>query len=256
MGLHDDVRFATRAHSPTGTGVPMPDGPSGDVATLATRPALFSHNLANPLSRSARFFKRAFDLVLASASLIVALPVLVVAVIAIRADSRGRAVFKQLRLGASGREFVMYKLRTMTVDNDESLHQAYIEALITGEAEPLDGAFKLMADPRVTTVGRVLRRLSIDELPQLWNILKGDMSLIGPRPALPREAALYDARAWQRVRTKPGLTGLWQVNGRCEVSFEEMLRNDLLYGDTWTPWLDIKILLRTPGAVLSRRGAR
>jgi lipopolysaccharide/colanic/teichoic acid biosynthesis glycosyltransferase len=204
----------------------------------------------------ARCFKRTVDLVLATALGLVAVPVLVLAMIAVSLDSRGPVIFKQVRLGAGGRRFTLFKLRTMVEGNDDSIHQSYVEALIGGQAEPIDGTFKLMTDPRITRVGRVLRRLSVDELPQLWNVLKGDMSLIGPRPPLPREAALYDAWTRQRLRMKPGLTGLWQVNGRCQRSFHEMVAYDIGYEESWSPWLDLKIVVRTPGAVLSRRGAR
>ena len=234
----------------------MRDCPFPGHAGLANDFAILHADLQNPLSRSARFVKRAFDVVLGAAALLVALPILVAAFLAIWLDSRGPAIFRQVRVGAGGRPFLMYKLRTMLEGNDESIHQAYVEMLIAGAAEPVDGTFKLSGDPRVTRVGRTLRRWSLDELPQLWNVVRGDMSLIGPRPPLPREVMLYDPPTWQRLRTKPGLTGLWQVNGRCEVSFEDMVRYDVLYGDTWSAWLELKILLRTPGAVLSRRGAR
>ena len=208
----------------------------------------------NPLPVSARFFKRTLDIAGAALLLLVSLPVLVVAVVAIRFDSSGPAVFAQVRLGSGGRRFKLYKLRTMRPESDESIHQAYVEALIQGTAAPSGGMFKLVFDPRVTRVGRWLRRLSIDELPQLWNVLRGDMSLVGPRPPLPREAECYDAQTWQRLLVKPGLTGLWQVSGRCELTFHEMVALDLRYVRSWSPWLELKILLRTPAAILSGRG--
>ncbi len=203
-----------------------------------------------------RCCKRAVDLVLAITLAALAAPVLVLSMAAVRITSPGPAIFRQVRLGAGGRPFTLWKLRTMVDGNDESIHQAYVRALILGKAEPLDGAFKLAGDPRVTRIGRILRRFSIDELPQLWNVLTGKMSLIGPRPPLPREAALYDSRTARRLRMKPGLTGLWQVNGRCRLSFEEMVNYDLQYEESWSLWLDLKILLRTPKAILSQCGAR
>ena len=221
-----------------------------DVLSVESR----SHLSGNPLPASARFFKRTLDIAGAAVLLLVTLPVLVAAVMAIRRDSKGSAIFAQSRLGAGGRRFKLYKLRTMRLDGDDSVHQAYVEALIQGSAEPSGGMFKLVCDPRVTRVGHWLRRLSIDELPQLWNVLRGDMSLVGPRPPLPREAEFYDARTWQRLRVKPGLTGLWQVSGRCELTFHEMVALDLEYIRSWNPWLELKILLRTPAAILSGRG--
>jgi len=206
------------------------------------------------LSSPARLFKRSLDVVGATLLLVLFLPLLVVAVIAIRVDSPGPAIFKQVRLGAGGRSFRLFKLRTMRCQNDDSLHQAYVQALIEGRAEQSGGMFKLVGDPRVTRVGRWLRRLSIDEIPQLWNVLRGDMSLVGPRPPLPREARLYNARTWQRLEVRPGLTGLWQVSGRCQLNFEAMVDLDLRYVHSWTPWMELRILLRTPAAVLSRRG--
>jgi lipopolysaccharide/colanic/teichoic acid biosynthesis glycosyltransferase len=211
---------------------------------------------ANPLSRPARLFKRTVDLLLAPILLLVTLPVIVAAAVAIRLDSAGPALFRQIRVRSGGRRFVFYKLRTMAVENDESVHQSYIAALIRGSAPAFDGVFKLAADPRITRVGRWIRRFSIDELPQLWNVIRGDMSLIGPRPPLPREVALYDRRSAQRLHLKPGLTGLWQTSGRCQLSFHQMVDLDLDYARSWSPWLDLKILLCTPLALLNRRGAR
>ena len=202
-----------------------------------------------------RWVKRALDLTVALIGLAVTLPLLVMAMFAIWIDSPGSPIFQQDRLGAGGRRFRLYKLRTMVADNDDSAHHAYVEALIRGEADHTNGVFKLVDDPRITQVGRFLRRTSIDEIPQLWNVVRGEMSLVGPRPPMVTEAALYDDWAWQRLQVKPGLTGLWQVSGRCELSFDEMVALDIEYSRRWSPLLELQILLKTPKAVLSARGA-
>src|SRR5438270_3961305 len=146
-----------------------------------------------------RAVKRAIDIIVAVIGLVLTLPVLVAAMVAVRLDSAGPALFRQTRVGAGGGRFRLYRLRTMVVDNDDSAHQAYVAAMIRGEAKPNGGVYKLTDDPRVTRVGRTLRRYSVDELPQLWNVLRGDMSLIGPRPPLPSEVDLYDEWALQRL---------------------------------------------------------
>jgi lipopolysaccharide/colanic/teichoic acid biosynthesis glycosyltransferase len=202
-----------------------------------------------------RMLKRTVDIVVAGLGLLVALPALIVIAIAVRIDSPGPAVFVQTRVGLDGRRFRFFKFRTMVTDNDDSEHRAYVAAMMRGEAPVHDGIFKLTGDPRITRVGRFLRRYSLDELPQLFNVLLGNMTLVGPRPAVPAETDLYDEVSWERLRTKPGLTGLWQVSGRCELDFWQMVDLDVAYWRQWNPWLDIKILLRTPKAVLSARGA-
>jgi lipopolysaccharide/colanic/teichoic acid biosynthesis glycosyltransferase len=202
-----------------------------------------------------RTMKRALDVVGALLLLVAVLPVLLLAAAAILATSRGAALFAQERVGKDGRTFRFYKLRTMVRDNDDSQHAAYVASLIRGEAPAQDGVFKLTNDSRVTPVGRFLRRYSIDELPQLWNVLLGDMSLVGPRPALAREVELYDDHARQRLCVKPGITGLWQVSGRCELTFQDMVALDLHYASWWSLGTDLKILLRTPAAAIGGRGA-
>jgi lipopolysaccharide/colanic/teichoic acid biosynthesis glycosyltransferase len=174
---------------------------------------------------------------------------------AVRWDSRGPAIFRQVRMGANGRRFQLYKLRTMHHGNDDRVHREYVAQLITGGGQRHDRMYKLVDDPRVTRVGRVLRHFSIDEVPQLWNVLKGDMSLVGPRPPLPHETQLYSASAWRRLRVKPGITGLWQVSGRSELSFDEMVSLDVSYWRRWSLRSDLAILLKTPRTVLSGRGA-
>ena len=150
----------------------------------------------------------------------------------------------------------MLKLRTMQHGNDDTDHRNYVRDLMKGSAAATDGVYRLADDPRVTRAGAVLRHYSIDELPQLWNVVKGDMSMIGPRPNSLHETALYDARSWERLRVKPGMTGLWQVEARGLVSFEEMVELDIKYWQTWSLWGDIKLLLRTPIAVVKARGAQ
>ncbi|MBW3537686.1 MAG: sugar transferase [Actinobacteria bacterium] len=212
-------------------------------------------NLGVPFGPAERFVKRVLDLVGAVVGLVLLLPVLLVAAVAIKLDSPGPVLFRQERVGQCGRRFRILKLRTMVKDNDGSDHLAYVAALMRGEAKAEDGVFKLTADPRVTRVGRTLRKLSIDEIPQLINVLLGHMSLVGPRPPMAEEVRMYDDWAWQRLRVKPGLTGLWQVSGRCELGFRDMVELDLRYQEAWSPVLELRILLKTPAAVLSSRGA-
>ncbi len=169
--------------------------------------------------------------------------------IGIKLDSRGPVFFRQVRVGRNGDPFTMYKFRTMVADAESRLNE--VEAL--NEA---DGAlFKIRNDPRVTRVGGTLRRFSIDELPQFWNVLRGSMSLVGPRPALASEAARWDAKTRQRLRVKPGLTGMWQVSGRSSASFEDYSRLDLYYVDNWSLIADLAIIARTIPTVLGRHGA-
>jgi exopolysaccharide biosynthesis polyprenyl glycosylphosphotransferase len=193
--------------------------------------------------------KRAFDLVVASTLLVLALPILVPAALAIRLTSRGPVLFRQLRVGQGGEQFPMLKLRTMVHDAETRL------AGLRAHNEADGPLFKMRADPRVTRVGRILRRLSIDELPQLWNVIRGDMSLVGPRPALPEEMTAWGPDVHQRLRVKPGITGIWQVSGRSNRSFEDYTRLDLYYVDNWSLWRDVVILLRTLPALAFRRGA-
>lgn len=187
----------------------------------------------------------------AAATLALALvaPVLLLLMLAVRLDSRGPAVFRQQRVGRDGSLFTMYKLRTMTTDAE-----ARRDALVG--CNEADGAlFKIRCDPRVTRLGGFLRRYSLDELPQLVNVARGHMALIGPRPALPAEVAQYDLDARRRLAVKPGLTGLWQVSGRSDLPWAEALRLDLDYVDNWSPGMDVTILRRTARAVLGHHGA-
>jgi lipopolysaccharide/colanic/teichoic acid biosynthesis glycosyltransferase len=205
--------------------------------------------------------KRVMDVVGSVAALILASPVLLGIAIAIKVTSEGPVFFRQRRIGQYGTPFVFLKFRSMKTDNDASSHKEYVQKLIAGRAESHvdgngNGVFKLTKDPRITRVGTFLRRTSLDELPQFINVLRGDMSLVGPRPPVPYEVEAYDV--WHRRRlleAKPGITGLWQVSGRCRVKFDDMVRLDLQYARTWSPWEDIKILVRTPAAVVFGDGA-
>ena len=206
--------------------------------------------------------KRAMDVFGSGLALIMLAPLLVLIAAAIKASSNGPIFFRQKRVGQHGQCFTFLKFRSMYVNNDASQHKQYVRQLIAGQAakspstDPNGGVFKLTNDPRITRVGRFLRRTSLDELPQFLNVIRGEMSLVGPRPAIPYEVEAYDI--WHRRRVleaKPGITGLWQVQGRSRVGFDEMVRLDLRYVRCWSPWLDLKILLQTPKAVMDGTGA-
>lgn len=217
--------------------------------------------------------KRVFDVLLASVALVLLAPLMAIIAVAIKLNSPGPIIYRQERVGSRRRvvgdrarwetySFTLYKFRTMRQEADTELHRAFVEAFIDGDVERMaalngneDNVRKLTADPRVTWVGKYLRHLSLDELPQFWNVVKGEMSLVGPRPPLSYEVEKY--RAWHhlRFRAVPGLTGLWQVDGRSAVEFDEMIALDLLYIQRQSMWTDIKILFRTPAAVIRGRGA-
>jgi lipopolysaccharide/colanic/teichoic acid biosynthesis glycosyltransferase len=203
--------------------------------------------------------RRFVDLVFAIALIVLFSPILIAVAVAVRIDSHGPALFRQRRVGHGEREFTLYKFRSMRVDADPRGHQEYVTALIKGEGStPDDGSetlYKVAVDNRITPVGRWIRRWSLDELPQLFNVLLGAMTLVGPRPAIPYEVAEYPSWYLQRFSVKPGLTGLWQVSGRSERTYEEMVRLDIEYTERRSPGLDLSILLRTPWTVLSRKGA-
>jgi len=216
------------------------------------------------------FFKRIFDLIVSASLLLLLLPVLVVIACLIKLDSRGPVLFVQQRVGPKRlvREgkvvweigtFPFYKFRSMVQDADSTLHEEHIKAYVKGainEAGPADARFKLHQDPRVTKIGSFLRRTSLDELPQLVNVLKGEMSLVGPRPVPTYEIAEYQSRHFERLAVTQGITGLWQVEGRGEVPFEQMLELDISYIRRQSLWLDLKIIILTIPAVLKGRGAR
>ena len=200
-------------------------------------------------SRRQRVLKRALDITIASGLLVVSLPAMAVVAILVKVNSPGPVLFRQRRVGVGGRTFIIYKFRTMVVDAEHQ--QSTLQGL--NEAEGV--LFKMRRDPRVTPVGRVLRRLAADELPQLINVLLGDMSMVGPRPALPEETARYDERWRGRLLVKPGLTGLWQVNGRHDLGFDDYVRYDLFYVTNWSLTLDLYILAKTVPALVMARGS-
>lgn len=236
----------------------FPDDWSRDGSGLRGDPALYPDLYSFENGKSMMLAaKRFMDITISIMLLTALMPILFLIAVAVKVTSKGPILFKQRRIGQYGRSFTFLKFRSMQVNNDPTVHKEYVKQLIAGKAERIswdgnsDGVYKLANDPRVTTVGKYLRRTSLDELPQLWNVLCGDMSLIGPRPPIPYELAAYET--WHRRRLqqlKPGITGLWQVTGRSRVSFDEMVRIDLQYAALWSPILDLKILLRTPGAVI------
>jgi lipopolysaccharide/colanic/teichoic acid biosynthesis glycosyltransferase len=239
---------------------------SGSEVGAYSRPLL-----QDPSGQDAVYFacKRFVDVVFALLLLVVLSPILALLVLSIRLDTPGPALFTQRRVGARRRlldggtvwelhEFSVYKFRSMIHNADQAAHQQYIKAFVDGRVDVSKAggsAYKLTHDPRITRVGRLLRRTSLDELPQLLNVLKGDMSLVGPRPVPTYEVWEYQARHYERLAALPGITGIWQVRGRCQVPFEEMIRMDIEYVRTKSMWLDVRLLLWTVPAVLSGRGA-
>lgn len=207
-------------------------------------------HIAKPRTVGAsRLGKRAFDLVGSLVLLVVFSPLLLLAALRVKVHDGGPVLFGQLRTGRDGRTFRCLKFRSMVPDAEQRL------AGLQAETGYVDGLFKLEQDPRITRPGRWLRRYSIDELPQLWNVIKGEMSLVGPRPPLPSEVARYAGDTGRRLRVRPGMTGLWQVSGRSDLAFEEAIRLDLFYVDNWSMLQDLTILVRTFGAVFGSKGA-
>ncbi len=218
-----------------------------EIGDLGGLPLIEIQEIA--FGRGALAFKRAVDLVGALVGLLLGWPIFLIISIAIKLDSKGPIFFKQVRVGENHREFMIYKFRTMRRGADTEL-----EAL--QDHNEADGVFfKIRDDPRVTRVGRLLRQSSLDELPQLINVLQGEMSLVGPRPPIPAEVAQYHPWHEKRLTVPPGMTGLWQVSGRSELTFDEMVLLDLYYIEHWSPWLDLAILLRTVPKVVARDGA-
>lgn len=217
---------------------------AGNVTFLAhAAKTAFAQTSATQMQR------RFLDIAVSGSALLVLSPLLLLAALAIKCDTRGAVLFKQTRVGRNGAPFSMYKFRSMSVDA-EARRSA---VLATSDREGV--CFKSRTDPRITRVGRFIRRFSIDELPQIINVLKGEMSIVGPRPALPSEVAAYPARALGRLAVKPGITGVWQVSGRADIGFDKMIDMDLAYASSRTIVLDIILILMTFRAVVSARGA-
>ncbi len=223
---------------------PVEPGP-GTIAKAAT--AAGWYDWGKPL----------FDRIVSIVALVVLSPVLLIIALAISLDSPGPIIFRQTRVGKDGREFTMYKFRTMADGAEDTPHRAAFERFFRARSLEETGAstFKIEHDPRVTRVGRFLRRTSLDELPQLFNVFQGTMSLVGPRPPIPYETELYQTRHWQRLAVRPGITGTWQSMARSQVPFEEMVDLDLDYISRRSFLLDLKILLLTIRVVLSQEGA-
>jgi exopolysaccharide biosynthesis polyprenyl glycosylphosphotransferase len=211
--------------------------------------------------KGAQAIKRMIDVLGSLAAIVFLSPIFLAIALAVKLTSKGPVLFRQKRIGQYGKSFTFLKFRSMKADNDPTIHQEYVKKLIAGQPDikqndGKDGSFKLVNDPRVTPIGKFIRRTSLDELPQFFNVLAGDMSLVGPRPPVPYEYQAYDV--WHRrrvVEVRPGITGLWQVKGRSKTSFDEMVRLDLRYAQSWSVGMDLKILLETPKAVVSGSGA-
>jgi lipopolysaccharide/colanic/teichoic acid biosynthesis glycosyltransferase len=240
-------RFSIRLHVNTGAqpaatpAEPLPVELHGRAATTPVREAL----------------KRGLDVLGSTALLLLLLPVYAVVGALVKLTSEGPIFFRQDRIGRMGHPFKMLKFRTMYLNSDSAIHQKYVTDFInSSDRLAKDSVFKIVSDPRVTPLGRILRKTSLDELPQFWNVLRGDMSLVGPRPPLAYEVQQYKPWHYRRVvEAKPGITGLWQVTGRSRTTFDDMVRLDLRYARTYSVWTDVKILLATPRAVISGKGA-
>ena len=225
-----------------------------------TDPLLEALRVSRGRSRARNLAKRALDITGTLALLVVLSPLLLLIAVLVKLTSPGAVFFRQVRIGACGKPFTMLKFRTMQEGVNHDLHREYVTQFInTGSTAVVagdSGLFKIVDDPRVTFMGRLLRKTSLDELPQFWNVLRGDMSLVGPRPPLSYEVEQYKRWHYRRVlEAKPGITGLWQVTARSRANFDDMVRLDLRYVQTQSAWTDIKILLATPRAVISGKGA-
>ncbi len=212
--------------------------------------------------RASLAVKRIIDIAGALVLAVITSPIMLVTALAVKFGSPGPIIFRQSRIGMGGQTFMFYKFRSMRTDSNDRVHRDYVEKLIAGQNEDINQGssdkpvYKMRSDPRITAVGRFIRKTSIDELPQLWNVLKGEMSLVGPRPPVPYEAAKYQSWHMRRLREmRPGLTGLWQVEGRSRTTFDDMVRLDLRYIRTWTLGMDIRILFKTVFVVLNWNGA-
>jgi lipopolysaccharide/colanic/teichoic acid biosynthesis glycosyltransferase len=241
----------------------FPDGCDGSgpakPVDIALYPDLFEIEKTKKLSL---LLKRGMDILGATVALLLLSPVFLALAIVVKLTSKGPVFFRQQRVGRYGVPFEFLKFRSMSVSTNAAIHKEYVKKFIAGEATPAGAngdakvTYKITNDPRITWIGKIMRRTSLDEIPQFWNVLEGKMSLVGPRPPIPYELEHYDI--WHRRRlleSAPGITGLWQVRGRSKTTFDEMVRLDLRYSRMWSPMLDVKILLQTPRAVLSGDGA-
>lgn len=273
IGLDRDSRDSSEAESASHTRVgntaqtPAPDAPAEWTRVMLARDS--------PRRMASWAVKRTLDVIGGLVLGVIIVPLLLLIALAIKLDSRGPAIYVQHRVRStpvkengswhwSLKTFPFYKFRTMAKDVPADLHQEYMKAYIAGDESRIaefhvaggsNGSYKLKSDPRVTRIGRFLRKTSLDELPQIWNVLRGDMSFVGPRPPLEYEVEKYEDRHFQRLAGPGGITGLWQVKGRCETSFEEMIALDIEYLERRSTFLDIRILVETVPAVLSGRGA-
>ena len=241
----------------------FPDGWDGNGQTKPVDaefyPDLFEVEKRKKLSL---LVKRVMDVFGAAVALILLSPVFLLLAVVVKLTSKGPVFFRQQRVGRYGVPFEFLKFRSMHVSTDAAIHKEFVKKFIAGKAARSGSSsetkvtYKITNDPRVTWIGKIMRRTSLDEIPQFWNVLQGQMSLVGPRPPIPYEIETYDI--WHRRRlleSRPGITGLWQVHGRSKTTFDEMVRLDLRYSRMWSPMLDVKILLQTPRAVLSGDGA-
>jgi exopolysaccharide biosynthesis polyprenyl glycosylphosphotransferase len=232
------------------------DESTGGLGKKAERSFTVQEGPENARARQSNTAKRVMDVSGSAIALLLLSPLLLSIAVLIKLTSRGPVLFKQTRVGQDGMQFTFLKFRSMYVNNDPTIHQEYIRKLIAQELDSSEGTYKIKNDPRVTRLGRFLRKSSLDELPQFFNVLRGEMSLVGPRPSIPYEFENYSL--WHRRRimdAKPGLTGIWQVAGRSRTTFDEMVRMDLRYIRQQSLWLDVKILFKTPLAVLRGDGA-
>jgi exopolysaccharide biosynthesis polyprenyl glycosylphosphotransferase len=234
------------------------------LADEPSQPDLFPINLdeSKEPKKIELALKRGVDILGAVTGLILFSPIMLITALIIKVTSAGPVIFKQNRFGKRGTRFPFYKFRSMHWNVNDQLHREYVTNLIKGDLEKINQGngeeplYKMKFDPRVTPVGKIIRKTSIDELPQFFNVLKGEMSLVGPRPPLPYEVEKYEPWHLRRIlEVKPGITGLWQVDGRSKTSFDDMVRMDLRYVQNWSLWLDIKILLKTVRAVIRPNGA-
>lgn len=245
LDLVGSVAAETKTTNKQNITLQRPDRPEVDLETLYH---------ANSLSDHRRLFyeamKRGIDICGALVGLTLTLPVMLIAAIGVKLSDGGPILFCQTRVGRGGRLFDIYKFRSMVVNAEDLKFN-----LLDQNEHPDDRTFKIMNDPRITKIGHILRRLSIDEFPQFWNVLRGDMSLVGPRPSLPSEVVLYQPADFERLSVKPGITCIWQVSGRSKLAFDEQLKLDIKYIRTRTLWLDIKIILKTLPVVMIGEGA-